>query len=122
MNDVLQLKVESRKPKFEERIESSYVFFREGMAIKESFKFRHDGTGRILVHVGIDGMPVALQFIGGPQDVIFKDITESESKEAYLQLFGLACKMVAFHETHHLKLGSDLIEDALKAIKYIPSR
>lgn len=45
------------------KIESIYIYFRLGVRIKETKKLYIDGIGRLLLYMGIDGRPNALQLV-----------------------------------------------------------
>lgn len=100
----------------DKKIQSLYVFFRSGTQIKETLRFRLPRVGRVFVYVGIDNMPIALQFVD--ELIRSKAPRSAESPMpvdvAKVLLFGLAAKMIAFSEAKKMNLGDALIKDALE--------
>lgn len=103
-------------------VESVYVYFRTDVPVKEALRFEMEGIGRVLVYVGQDGIPTAIQFIDRFSLRRRHDDSETMPPElAKLMLFGLASKMVAFTEAGRRRLGEVLIQDAIDIGENFPS-
>ncbi len=101
--------------------ESLYVYFRDNVEIREGLRFTLPDVGRTLVYVGIDGLPVAMQFVDPIKQDTLSDAQAAtiSSEQAHQILFALASKMVAFTEARRQRLGNELIRDAVKAARSI---
>lgn len=103
-------------------VQSLHVYFREAVPIKEVVRFTLEHCGRVLVYVGQDGIPVALQFADPPpkRPPPAPRVDDMTLEQAVTILFGLASKMVAFAEAKRQRLGDMLIRDAIKVGERLP--
>ena len=105
------------------KTESLYVYFRKGVKIKESLRIFSKGLGRIIVNVGFDENPVAMQVVDFPavsQAVAAQNQElDMDYEEAKRVLHSLAKAMIALVEVGRRDLGEQLISDALEAAKHL---
>ncbi len=102
------------------QLESVYVYFRRGVKIREALQLTDSDVGRILVYVGRDGYPTAIQLVDHfDLSAQPKNTTPMSPQEAKQILFAIVCKMVAYVDAKRQRLGDLLIRDAVDAIRHL---
>ncbi len=120
---MIELGIQPKRLVVDGETQSIYVYFRRNVRIKETIRFILEPIGRVLVYVGHDGMPIALQFVDPlciPEDQKIEPPAGMTVDDAVFALYGVACKMVAFHEADRQALGNALIQDAIQYRPLIP--
>ena len=106
-------------------VQSMYVYFRNNN-IKETLPFKWGKLGRVLVYVGVDGFPVAMQFVdpfARPSDEELVAASKGMvGRDPQAELFSIAIKMITFVEANRQRLGDALTKDAIGVAKRIKPR
>lgn len=104
--------------------ESLYVVFRRNTPIKETLRAASAPDERMLIYVGKDDLPVAVQLVDRPKKLSDTPCGWNMPKAfmfAITAAFGLTCAYIDSVRRGEQEIGKQLLEDVMKQIDSIPN-